>query len=156
MWEILATATRSSSGPLAFFGNRGLLRAADRCRRLDGLCRLFIELGASEELALSMILAAKRTREPITVLVPLIWLESQQGQARESAMRLSPISPVPNGIPMYAFDMHTRLGQAAIQKLIQESKPFEPVWSDPCQAELAKAAQMAAFYTDGVSCFAPP
>jgi hypothetical protein len=50
---------------------------------------------------------------------------------------------------MYAFDMHTRLGQAAIQKLIKESETLRA-----CLEQLVpklawrKAAQMAAFYTD--------
>ena len=39
------------------------------------LTQLLSELGASGELLSSTVLAAKRTREPITVLVPLIWLE---------------------------------------------------------------------------------
>ena len=116
---------------------------------LRRLSRVLVELGAREELVSSMILAAKRTREPITVLVPLIWLESQQGQVARVCNEAIPESPVLNRIPMYAFDMHTRLGQAAIQKLIKESETLRA-----CLEQLVpklawrKATQMAAFYTD--------
>ena len=113
------------------------------------LSRVLVELGAREELVSSMILAAKRTREPITVLFPLIWLQSQQGQVARVCNEAIPESPVLNGIPMYAFDMHTRLGQAAIQKLIKESKQLRACLDQfvPKQA-WRTATQMAAFYTD--------
>ena len=65
-------------------------------------------------------------------------------------MTAIPESPVLNGIPMYAFDMHTRLGQAAIQRLILENgclraclEQFVP------KGAWRKAAQIASFYTDG-------
>ena len=116
---------------------------------LRRLSRVLVELGASEELVSSMILAAKRTREPITVLVPLIWLESQQGQVARVCNEAIPESPVLNGIPMYAFDMHTRLGQAAIQKLIKESETLQSCLEQSVAKQgWRKAAQMAAFYTD--------
>ena len=61
---------------------------------LRGFARLLVELGASEDLVSSMILAAKRTREPITVLVPLIWLESQQSQVARVCNEPIPESPL--------------------------------------------------------------
>ena len=51
---------------------------------------------------------------------------------------------------MYAFDMHTRLGQAAIQKLIKESETLQSCLErSVAKHGWQKAAQMAAFYTDG-------
>jgi hypothetical protein len=117
---------------------------------LRRLSRVLVELGASEELVSSMILAANRTREPITVLVPMIWIESQQGLVARVCNEAIPESPVLNGIPMYAFDMHTRLGQAAIQKLIKESETLQSCLERSVAKQCwRKAAQMAAFYTDG-------
>ena len=80
---------------------------------LDLLSRTLVALGANEDLVASMNLAAKRTREPIVVLVPLIWLEAQQEQSSKICNEVVPESPVLDGIPMYAFDKHTRLGLAA-------------------------------------------
>ncbi len=42
------------------------------------LAGAYRELGAGEELANSMVLAAKRAPEPLVVLAPLIWLEVQR------------------------------------------------------------------------------
>jgi hypothetical protein len=85
------------------------------------LSRTLVELGASEDFVSSMMLAAKRTREPMVTLVPLIWLESRRDQFAKICDEAVPESPVLNGIPMYAFDKHTRLGLTAIHRLIQES-----------------------------------
>lgn len=99
-----------------------------------------------------MILAAKRTREPITVLVPLIWLESRRSRGARVCNETIPESPLLYGVPMYAFDKHTRLGQSAIQRLIQESDHLRA-----CLERLVpkqgwrKATQMAAFYTVRIS-----
>jgi hypothetical protein len=117
---------------------------------LRQLSRTLVELGTSADLVSSMISAAKRTREPMVVLVPLIWLETQRAQRTKVCVEVVPESPVLDGIPMYAFDKHTRLGLAAIHKLTRESDHIrnclekfvpKPAW--------LKAVQMAAFYTDG-------
>lgn len=116
---------------------------------LAELGRVFQSLGANEDLLSATKLAARRTREPITVVVPLIWLEAHSEQAKVCDKR-PPACPVLHGVPMYAFDKHTRLGLAAIQKLTRESdhirnclKEFVP------QPAWLKAVQMAVFYTDG-------
>lgn len=112
------------------------------------LAQFFSQLGLSEEFQGSAMLAARRTREPIAVLVPLIWLESRN-QTLSVTNEEVPESPALHGIPMYAFDKHTRLGQRAVQRLTLESATLRA-----CLEELVprqswrKAAQMAAFYTD--------
>ena len=123
---------------------------------LRRLSRVLVELGASEELVSSMILAAKRTREPITVLVPLIWLESQQGQVARVCNETIPESPVLNGIPMYAFDKHTRLGQAAIQKSDQGERTTPSLsGAIRTEAELEKSHSDGGFLYRCVPYFAP-
>jgi len=117
---------------------------------LTKLALVLSRLGGGEELLSATKAAAKRTREPITVMVPLIWLEAQRDQKAKICNESIPDSPVLDGIPMYAFDKHTRLGQGAIQNLIRESAPLRA-----CLEQLVpkqswrKATQMAAFYTDG-------
>jgi hypothetical protein len=116
---------------------------------LSQLSRVLVKLGAREELVSSMILAAKRTREPMVVLVPLIWLESRLDRLAKICSEVVLESPVLNGIPMYALDMHTRLGQAAIQKLIKRSETLQSCLErSVAKHGWQKAAQMAAFYTD--------
>ena len=62
-------------------------------------------------------LAAARTRERITAMVPLIWL----AQRREN--RIGDCSPhlvKAEDVPVYALDKHTRLGR-------------EPIWRFACE-----------------------
>jgi hypothetical protein len=116
---------------------------------LVGLRELLARLGTSEEFLSSTMLAAKRTREPITVLVPLIWLETQRSRATKVCNEEFPEAPLLYGIPMYAFDKHTRLGQRALHRLILESHALRACLEDfvPKQS-WRRATQMAAFYTD--------
>jgi MgsA AAA+ ATPase C terminal len=141
---VLALASWPSSGVEAYNGPR--IGAGN----LDLLSRTLVALGANEDLVASMKLAAKRTREPIVVLVPLIWLEAQQELSAKICNEVVPESPVLDGIPMYAFDKHTRLGLAAMHKLTRESSHLRGYLEQfvPSQVWL-KATQMAAFYTDG-------
>jgi hypothetical protein len=116
---------------------------------IRALAGAYRELGADKELANAMVLAAKRAPEPLVVLVPLIWLELQ---------RSGPISvrsdPVPEtktiaGVPLYAFDKHTRLGKRAIERLIGENKPLRDcIVGFLAQGSPKKAAEIAAFYAD--------
>ena len=132
-----------SSGIEARYGPR--IGAGD----LVGLARLFIDLGANEDLTLSTVLAAKRTRETIALMVPLIWLESRKSRSARFSNDPFPEFAVVDGIPTYAFDKHTRLGLRAFQKLIQESKQLRACLDQfvPKQS-WRTATQMAAFYTD--------
>ena len=140
---VRALATWLSSGVEAYNGTR---IGAGSFRQLS---RTLVGLGAGEDLASSMILAAKRTREPMIVLVPLIWLDYQQDQLKRIRYEVVPESPVLEGIPMYAFDKHTRLGLAAIQRLIQENDCLRCCLEQYVPKEAwRKAAQLAAFYTD--------
>jgi hypothetical protein len=141
---VRSTAAWLSSGIQAYNGSRV---GAGSLRQLS---RILIELGARDDFVSSMILAAKRTREPIVTLAPLIWLESRRDQLAKICGEAVPESPVLDGVPMYAFDKHTRLGQAAIQKLIQESSRLRACLGRYVPKEVwRKATQMAVFYTDG-------
>jgi hypothetical protein len=116
---------------------------------LVGLSRLFIDLGANEDLAFSTVLAAKRTRETLALMLPLIWLESRESQSAKFFDEPLPESVIVDGIPTYAFDKHTRLGLRAIEKLIQHSNNLRACLEQfvPKQS-WRTAVQLAAFYTD--------
>ncbi len=54
------------------------------------------------------------------------------------------------GIPLYAFDKHTRVGKRAIERLIGENKPFRDcLVRFLAKGSPRKAAEIAAFYADG-------
>jgi MgsA AAA+ ATPase C terminal len=141
---VRALATWLASGIQTYNGAR--IGAGD----LKRLSRILVGLGASEGLVSSMMLAAKRTGELMVVLVPLIWLESQRDRLAKICNEVVPESPVLDGIPMYAFDKHTRLGLAAIQKSTRESSYLRACLQQFVPNEVwLRAVQMAAFYTDG-------
>jgi MgsA AAA+ ATPase C terminal len=103
-----AVATFLASG----MGTRG----ADR----EALLSAFDDLGVSQELVAATGIAAVRTREPITVMVPLIWLTARDCNRQ---VRDRPVPPlVESGdVPLYALDQHTRLGREAIWSFAREN-----------------------------------
>jgi hypothetical protein len=117
---------------------------------MNGLTHVFRSLGVSSELAIATQLAATRTREPITIMVPLIWLEvAKEGPPAVLDCHLPP-SPILNGVPLYAFDKHTALGKAAIHRFARENDAVRETLAEHVPEYRAQeAACMAAFYADG-------
>ena len=117
---------------------------------LQGLSDVYRTVGVNAELTSATMMAARRTREPFIILLPLVWLEIQRlGNASVSEEPV-PESPVVNGLPLCALDEHTRLGKQAINRLVGEDvrlraclERFAP------KARWISAAQHAAFYADG-------
>jgi len=115
----------------------------------DALLSSFRDLGVPEELVIATGIAAARTREPITVMVPLIWLAARDSKQQ---VRDCPIPPLiqAGDVPLYALDMHTRLGREGIWRFVQENKSVRA-----CLARFVPenrwrtAAYVAAFYVDG-------
>ncbi len=117
---------------------------------LHALAGAYRSLGAGEELAYSIVPAAKRAREVLVVLVPLIWLEVQRSGSAGVRSDPVPQTKATAGVPLYAFDTHTRTGKRAIERLIGESKPFRDcIVRFLAKGSPRKAAEIAAFYADG-------
>jgi hypothetical protein len=77
---------------------------------LQGLAEVYRTLGVGPELTEATVLAARRTREPFTVLVPLVRLEIERsggGMVRRQAL---PDSPIVDGLLLCGIDEHTRPG----------------------------------------------
>jgi hypothetical protein len=110
----------------------------------------FFELGAPEELVAATAIAAARTREPITVMIPLIWLAAQESRQRTVCDCTVPSSVQTAEVPVYALDMHTRLGREAISRFAREHPAVR--WclthyvSERCWR---RVAYVAALYVDG-------
>jgi hypothetical protein len=106
-------------------------------------------LGVSEELVAATGIAATKTREPITLMVPLIWLAANDAQVPTVLKAAVPWSPVLDDIPMYALDKHTRVGLESIRNLVKynyEIRACLERYVD--RSRLNDAAYMAAFYAD--------
>jgi len=116
---------------------------------LRALAGAYSDLGAGEELAYSIVLAAKRVPEALVALAPLIWLEVQRSGL--TGIRNDPVPETKTiaGVPLYAFDKHTRIGKRAIERLISENKPFRDcLVRFLAKGSPRKAAEIAAFYAD--------
>lgn len=116
---------------------------------MTGLLATFRALGVPDPLASATGFAATRTREPITVMVPLIWLAAFEGEVPGVADMPMPSAPIVDGVPLYALDKHTRLGKQAIGLFARENAPVRA-----CLEEFVpehrhrEAACLAAFYAD--------
>jgi hypothetical protein len=115
---------------------------------LEALLTTFRELEVPEELVAATGIAAARTREKITAMVPLIWLAARKSENRVRDC-VVPYLVKADDVPLYALDKHTRLGREAIWRFAREN--------DTVRACLARfvpksrtrsAAYVAAFYVD--------
>lgn len=89
---------------------------------LSGLINAFRMLGVPERLASATRLAALRTREPITLMVPLTWMAVFGGEYPDVHEEPCPTPRMIGEIPSYAFDKHTRIGKRAITLLARENE----------------------------------
>ena len=117
---------------------------------LDALLAVFRELEVPEELVAATGVAAARTREPITVMVPLIWLAAQA--SRETRVCDCPVPSLVHmgDVPAYALDQHTRLGREAIWRFARENPAIRSCLAHYIPERCWRAvAYVAAFYVDG-------
>jgi hypothetical protein len=116
---------------------------------LEALLTAFRELEVPEELIAATGIAAARTREKITAMVPLIWLAAQRTENRIGD-RAVPHLVEAEDVPLYALDKHTRLGREAIWRFACENDSVRAClvrFVPPSQRR--SAAYVAAFYVDG-------
>ena len=115
---------------------------------LPALLDTFRQLGVPEELVAATGIAATKSREPITLMVPLIWLVANDEVPVVVACPV-PRASVLDGIPMYALDKHTRIGLEAIRSLVKHNHEIrECLGKFVAPARWNAAAYMAAFYAD--------
>jgi MgsA AAA+ ATPase C terminal len=118
-------------------------------RDLAALMGAFRDLGVPSELVSATHIAAMRTREPIVVMTPLIWLASEK--AGDHHVVDCPVPPVTmiGEVPAYALDKHTALGKAAIHRFVRECPAVRNALAAHVPDYRANdAACMAAFYAD--------
>jgi hypothetical protein len=115
---------------------------------LGELLTIFRDSGVPEDLVAATHIAAGRTREPITVMVPLIWLAASTGQQSVCGCAVPPLARA-NDVPLYALDMHTRLGREAIWRLACENEGVRNCLERFVPAsQRRRAANVTAFYAD--------
>jgi hypothetical protein len=117
---------------------------------LAAVADIYRSLRVNEKLISAAIEAARRTRLPMMIMVPLVWLEIHQTGGGTIDQHPIPETPVVEGLPLCALDEHTRPGKQAINQLIAQDprlrvclQRFVP------KSRWSTAAQHAAFYEDG-------
>ena len=116
---------------------------------LEHLLATFHDLGAPGALLEATRIAARRTREPITIMVPLVWLAADADRHKHVVDQPVPASPVVNGVPLYALDMHTRIGRRAIELFAKENDAVSSCLDQHVPARSRReAAYLSAFYAD--------
>jgi len=94
--------------------------------------------------------AARRTREPIAILVPLL-LQAAQALPFATKRVAVPSTRIEQGVPLYALDKHTRLGRTAIKQFAAENGPLRHFLELHVEARHRRdAALMAAYYVDAM------
>ena len=115
---------------------------------LGGLMRTYAGLGVPEALLEAVATAIRKTREPLALFLPLLWLA-----AAASKTELVDSSPPPcgqiDGVPLYALDKHTRLGRQAFDRFAKESAPIAQFLAEHDRSWNTAALGMAVFYADG-------
>jgi hypothetical protein len=118
---------------------------------LETLLTTFRELEVPEELVAATGIAAARTREKITAMVPLIWLAARSSR---KAVCDRPIPPLvkADDVPLYALDKHTRLGREAIWRFACEDNSVRACLERFVPAtQRRSAAYVAAFFADAAA-----
>ena len=116
---------------------------------LPALLDKFRSLGVPDELVTATGIAAQKTREPITLMVPLVWLAATRHGHPTITESEVPVAKIVDGVPMYALDKHTRLGREAIRRFASENDEVRETLARYVPAARRNdAAYMAAFYAD--------
>jgi MgsA AAA+ ATPase C terminal len=113
---------------------------------LGATMRAYAGLGVPERLVEAAAVVIKKTREPFTLLLPLLWLATA---GSETELLYTPLaaSSLVNGVPPYALDRHTRLGCQAIKRFAQENAEINQFLTARGCGD--GALRMAVFYADG-------
>ncbi len=115
---------------------------------LEALLTTFRELEVTEELTAATGIAAARTREKITAMVPLIWLAARKSKTRVCDCAVPQLVKA-DDVPLYALDKHTRLGREAIWRFACENDSVRACLARFIPARQTRsAAYIAAFYVD--------
>jgi hypothetical protein len=115
---------------------------------IAALAGAYSQLGVSPSLLDAVGVAARQTRSPIALFVPLMWLAAAKG-ATSLLDHPPPPSALHEGAPLYALDMHTRLGRQAIRRFGEENAAIARfVRTRAPRIRNDAALRLATFYAD--------
>lgn len=119
---------------------------------LPGLLRGFQRLGFAESLSGIIETAARKTNEPMVIMLPLLWaLLQEDTRPPQIEEKRLPIDPCCRTIPAWVFDKHTGVGKRAIAWFIRENPAIDSVLSEyVADFRAREVLAMASFYADGI------
>jgi len=107
--------------------------------RTSTLSGVFADLGVSDMLIAACSAYASRSRDPLSVLVPMAWLLSVPGRTKKTSVTVRSL-PEPEIIgewPAYALDpLHTRSGRRAVDLWVRSYLTRQPFSSSQVAAAL--------------------
>lgn len=110
----------------------------------------FQTIGFPSSLASATAAAARATREPITLMLPILWMALQSSGERPSiAEMVVPATCRCRGVPLYALDKHTAAGKRALGIFVAEnSQVGDTIARFAPDFRAREIAAMAAYYAD--------
>lgn len=140
--------TASWLGSGLTWGGERPLAAGD----LDALLRAHETLGVPVRFFDAVRSAGRLTREPLTILLPVIWHAALESRVETVAAPVPAFTYV-GGIPTYGLDQHTRLGRAAFAAFARENSDVRSTFQRwVSKSNVLRALGLSAFYTDGSPC----
>lgn len=119
---------------------------------IDALLLAFEGAGVPRPVLDATRIAAKRTREPITIMAPVLWQVIKSDRWARVVNCDVPAAPTIYGVPAYAMDVHTRSGRRAIDMFAEQCQPVRAVFEmRVLRRHRREAAHLAAFYSDAAS-----
>lgn len=130
-------------------GGPQLVGSGDLSAMLDA----FMEAGLPAKLAQTVSAGAKRSKEPITVFLPLLWIATREsGHSVIADLPHGKDAPLWEGLPAWALDKHTAVGKRSITRFAQENDVVRSVLErNVADFRARDVALMAAFYADAIT-----
>ena len=129
-------------------GGPKLVGAGDLSAMLDA----FVKAGLPARLAQAVSTGANRSKEPITVFLPLLWIAARaDGSTNFVADSIQGGEASWRGLPAWVLDKHTAIGKRSISHFARENDVVRSVLEcNVADFRARDVALMAAFYADAI------
>ena len=121
---------------------------------LRGLLDGFAKAGVPRDVLEITSLACRKTREPMCIMLPVLWMEVFMSTPLFTPYienKKLPVCEYANGMPLYCFDKHTRIGKQAITHFSIQNAEVSDFFNHYIpDFRIRDAVAMAAFYVDAV------
>lgn len=117
---------------------------------INSLFNSFCDRGVPYLIAQATLHAANVTKEPIAVMIPILFEELQKDNSLGAKSPPIPKTVFVDEIPTYALDMHTRAGRKSIINFSETNHNVNKLLLKCCPpSAYVDVALLASFYTDG-------